>query len=144
MRSYLQIQHARYKDLMEYTVDIDPGLHDAMLPKLTLQPLVENAVEHGIERKEGKCGDIFIWVEENKDGDVLLRVANSGNGVTTEKTEEMNRYLETNEADFGYGVRNVNRRIELLFGQEYGLHYDVNAYQGVTVTVHLPGIPSRE
>ena len=141
---YVVIQNMRYDNRIHLYISVDDKYQKVMLPKLTLQPMVENAVEHGIERKEGKCGDIFIWVEENKDGDVLLRVANSGNGVTTEKTEEMNRYLETNEADFGYGVRNVNRRIELLFGQEYGLHYDVNAYQGVTVTVHLPGIPSRE
>ena len=138
---YMVIQNMRYDDRIHLNISVEEKYQKVSLPKLTLQPLVENAIEHGIERKEGKSGDIFIWVEENTEGDILLRVANSGSGITKEKTEEMNRYLDTDEADFGYGVRNVNRRIQLLFGQEYGLHYDVNTYRGVTVTVHLPGVP---
>ena len=76
VRSYLQIQHARYQDIMEYTLDIDPGLHDAMLPKLTLQPLVENALYHGIKLKRAK-GTIRITAAL-EDGCVLLRVEDNG------------------------------------------------------------------
>ncbi|MCI5901542.1 MAG: sensor histidine kinase [Blautia sp.] len=140
---YMVIQNMRYDDRIHLEISVEEKYQKVSLPKLTLQPLVENAIEHGIERKEGKSGDIFIWVEENTEGDIPLRVANSGSGMTKERTEEMNRYLDTDEADFGYGVRNVNRRIQLLFGQEYGLHYDVNTYRGATVTVHLPGVPCR-
>ncbi len=135
---YVLIQNMRYDNRLHLDMNVDEKYRQVLLPKLTLQPLVENAVEHGIARREGTSGNIFIWVEENGNGNIILRVANSGNGMTKERVAQMNEYLETNAADFGYGVRNVNKRIQLLFGQEYGLHYEVNAWQGVTAAISLP------
>lgn len=136
IRYYMLIQNMRYDNRIHLDIQVESRYMDTLLPKLTLQPLVENAIEHGISRNTGKSGEIRIWVEE--DGDIFLRIEDSGHGMTQEKAEEMNRYIHTNDADFGYGVRNVNRRIELLFGEKYGLEYAVNRHQGVTATVRLP------
>lgn len=135
---YVLIQNMRCDNRLHLEINVDEKYRQVLLPKLTLQPLVENAVEHGIERREGASGNIAIWVEETGHGDLMLRVANSGSGITEARVWQMNEYLKTNEADFGYGVRNVNRRIQLLFGQEYGLHYEVNTWQGVTAAILLP------
>lgn len=117
-------------------IRVDERYSSIMLPKLTLQPLIENAIEHGIGRKDGKGGKIRIWIEAEQD--VLLKISDTGTGITPEKIEEMNRYLHDEEVELGYGVRNVNRRIELLFGEHYGLEYAENANHGVVVTVRLP------
>lgn len=141
---YVLIQNMRYDNRLHLDINVEERYRQTRLPKLTLQPLVENAVEHGIERREGVSGNIAIWVEETGDGDLLLRVANSGSGMTDARVAQMNEYLKTNEADFGYGVRNVNRRIQLLFGERYGLHYEVNMWQGVTAVILLPMEEERE
>ena len=135
VRSYLQIQHARYKDIMEYTVDIDPGLHDAMLPKLTLQPLVENALYHGIKLKRAK-GTIRITATL-ADGCVLLRVEDNGVGITPQRLAQLRDAMERQER-VGFGLSAVNQRLRLQFGPEYGLRLDSEEGQGTTVTARIP------
>ena len=135
VRSYLQIQHARYKDIMEYTVDIDPGLHDAMLPKLTLQPLVENALYHGIKLKRAK-GTIRI-TGRLEDGCVLLRVEDNGVGMTRERLSQLRSAMERQER-VGFGLSAVNQRLMLQFGPEYGLRIDSEEGVGTTVTARIP------
>lgn len=137
IKYYLLIQNMRYDHRVELEVCVDERYNDMMMPKLTLQPLVENAIEHGIGRSGGKGGRIRIWIEEEQQ-DVLLKLSDSGTGITPEKIEEMNRYLHEEEVELGYGVRNVNRRIELLFGDHYGLEYAENENHGAVVTVRLP------
>lgn len=135
VRSYLQIQHARYKDIMEYTVDIDPGLHDAMLPKLTLQPLVENALYHGVKLKRAK-GTIRI-TGRLEDGCVLLRVEDNGVGMTRERLSQLRSAMERQER-VGFGLSAVNQRLMLQFGPEYGLRIDSEEGLGTTVTARIP------
>ena len=135
VRSYLQIQHARYKDIMEYTVDIDPGLHDAMLPKLTLQPLVENALYHGIKLKRAK-GTIRI-TGRLEDGCVLLRVEDNGVGMTRERLSQLRSAMERQER-VGFGLSAVNQRLMLQFGPEYGLRIHSEEGLGTTVTARIP------
>ncbi len=137
IKYYMVIQNMRFDHKIELEIHVDECYKKILLPKVTLQPLVENAVEHGIERNEGGKGKIRIWVEAENE-DVLLKISDTGSGITPEKIEQMNRYLHAVETDFGYGVRNVNRRIELLFGEHYGLEYEENENHGVTVTVRLP------
>ena len=135
VRSYLQIQHARYKDIMEYTVDIDPGLHDAMLPKLTLQPLVENALYHGVKLKRAK-GTIRI-TGCLEDGCVLLRVEDNGVGMTVQRLTQLRSAMERQER-VGFGLSAVNQRLMLQFGPEYGLRIDSEEGVGTTVTPRIP------
>lgn len=135
VRSYLQIQRARYKDIMEYSVDIDPKIRGALLPKLTLQPLVENALYHGIKLKRG-LGHIRItgWTEA---GHVFLQVADNGVGMPQERLAHLRRAMETEER-VGFGVSAVNQRLKLMFGREYGLTIDSREGIGTTVTIRIP------
>lgn len=135
VRSYLQIQHARYKDIMEYTVDIDPQLHDAMIPKLTLQPLVENALYHGIKLKRAR-GTIRIsgGVE---DGCILLRVEDNGVGMTAERLNQLRQAMEHDER-VGFGLSAVNQRLRLQFGPGFGLNVTSVEGEGTTVAARIP------
>ena len=135
VRSYLQIQHARYKDILEYTLDIDPQLRGVMIPKLTLQPLVENALYHGIKLKRA-VGHIRIsgWREDNH---VILQVSDNGVGMTQERLEHLRKAMESDER-VGFGVTAVNQRLQLQFGREYGLSITSREGVGTTVTARIP------
>ncbi len=137
VRYYLLIQNKRYGDIIHYNMRVDDSFMDVKIPKLTLQPLVENSVYHGIHIKEGMSGTVTIEAERSEGG-ILLMVSDSGKGMAQDQIEEMNNSISNYDEEFGYGVRNVNRRIELTFGNEYGLHYRINGDGGVTVEILLP------
>lgn len=137
VRCYLVIQNKRYGDIINYCMRVEDIYMDIKIPKLTLQPLVENSIYHGIRIKEGCSGTVCIDAEKTEEG-ILLKVMDSGKGMAQEQIEEMNNFISNYDEEFGYGVRNVNRRIELLFGKEYGLHYLINENGGVTVEILLP------
>lgn len=133
---YILIQNMRSDYKIELDIQVEECYNDILLPKLTLQPLVENAVEHGIRGRIGTSGKICIRVE--KEQDILIKISDSGNQMTREKIEEMNHFLRIEEPDFGYGVRNVNRRIQLLFGERFGLEYAETETHGTVVSIRLP------
>ncbi len=138
VKNYLIIQNMRYDKVIYSRFEIAEDCRNAMMPKITLQPLVENSIYHGIRVKDGESGEITITAcrEENN---VLVTVADNGSGMTEEEIEEMNRSIQKTGSESGYGIRNVNRRLKLLFGEEYGLYYSANKSGGITVTVRLPG-----
>ena len=135
VRSYLQIQQARYKDILEYEIDIDDSLGSVMLPKLTLQPLVENALYHGIKLKRA-LGLISIrgWARGDQ---VLLEVKDNGVGMTKERLEELRASLDS-ENKVGFGLSAVNQRLRLQFGPPYGLCIESTSGEGTTVTARIP------
>lgn len=135
---YLFIQNQRFGGLIETEVDVEETLKEIKVPKITLQPLVENAIYHGIGIKEGKKGKIRISARQQKES-ILLEIEDTGTGLTVEKVEQMNQFLLEDEEEFGYGVRNVNKRIKLLFGSQYGLHYRLGEKGGALVEIYLPG-----
>ncbi len=135
VRSYLQIQHVRYKSVMDYTVDIDPALHPALIPKLTLQPLVENALYHGIKLKRSVG---MIQISGKREGSIIvLQVADNGVGMTAERLEALRRAMESNTR-VGFGLSAVHQRLQLQFGREYGLSIASQDGIGTTVTVRIP------
>lgn len=137
IRSYLVIQNMRYDNIIELEDNIPEEFYFLQIPKMTLQPLIENAIYHGIRIKEGEKGKITLDIR--KEGkDVYLMIQDSGNGMSPEKIQEMNQSISQYDEKFGYGVRNVNKRIELMFGKEYGLHFSQNELGGLTVEIHLP------
>ena len=136
-RNYLIIQNMRYDNIIGSEFSIDESATDAKIPKLTLQPLVENSIYHGMKVKEGKTGTVFIRVLRKQEN-VLITLADTGTGMSQQQIDEMNAQLSTYEESFGYGVRNVNKRIQLLYGEEYGLYYLRNESGGVTVEITLP------
>lgn len=137
IESYLIIQNMRYDNIIDLEDKIPEAFYNVKIPKMTLQPLIENAIYHGIRVKEGGKGRVALSIEK-KGKDVYLLVEDSGTGMSQEKIDEMNRSISRHDETFGYGIRNVNRRIELMFGAEYGLRYFKNEQGGVTVEVHLP------
>ena len=120
---------------MDYTIQIDPALRETRLPKLTLQPLVENALYHGIKLKRGK-GCIYI-TSRGEGADVLLQITDDGAGMTAVRLEELNRAIESGER-VGFGLVTVHERLRLLFGPPYGLTLSSREGVGTTVTVRVP------
>lgn len=137
MKNYLIIQNMRYDNIIGSEIQIEESCKETMIPKLTLQPLVENSIYHGIKVKEGKKGSVFL--KAVREGDhVLIILADTGSGMTQAQIDAMNLQLSEYDESFGYGVRNVNKRIELLYGNDYGLYYLRNEFGGVTVEIQLP------
>jgi two-component system sensor histidine kinase YesM len=135
VENYLTIQEMRYKDKMESYIDIPEEFLEVMIPKMTLQPLVENSIYHGLRVKQSKG---FIKITAVREGeDLIVKVIDNGIGMVPDQIKSLNRTLEDNDSGVGYGVRNVHRRIKLFYGNPYGLFYESNEYGGVTVNVRL-------
>jgi two-component system sensor histidine kinase YesM len=135
IRSYLEIQQVRYRDLMEYEIHIPEELKNFILPKLTLQPLVENALYHGIKTKRRKG---LIRVSGRVQNECLiLEVADDGSGMTQERLEEVRESLVDGRRE-GFGMRTVHQRIQILFGSEYGLSVESEPDTGTRIIVTLP------
>ncbi len=135
VKSYLEIQKIRYSDILEYEIQIPDSLLNYTIPKLTLQPLVENAIYHGIKHKRG-IGCISITGVEEEDG-IAIVVADNGGGMTTEKLEEL-RAEVYEDRHTGLGLINVHKRITLYCGPGYGLFFESQAGEGTQVTVRIP------
>lgn len=133
--SYLQIQQARYKDIMRYTVNIAPELKGALIPKLTLQPLVENALYHGVKLKR-ELGHIYV-TGRIEGADILLQVTDDGVGMPPEWLAQLTRSIEEGER-VGFGLSTVHERLQLFFGPPYGLSISSQPGVGTTVTIRIP------
>ncbi len=133
--SYLQIQQARYKDIMRYTVNIAPELRSAMIPKLTLQPLVENALYHGVNLKRG-LGHIYVTGRGEGD-EILLQVTDDGVGIPPEWLAQLTRSIEQGER-VGFGLSTVHERVQLFFGPSYGLSISSQPGAGTTISIRIP------
>ena len=137
IRSYLSIQEFRYADILEYEIDIDPSLYEYTILKLTLQPLVENALYHGIKNKRGK-GKITVRGYEKEDH-IYLEVADNGIGMDEEELEQLQKKLKGETPhERGFGLGNVNERIRLNYGPEYGITFRSCKGEGTTATVCIP------
>ncbi|WP_019914660.1 sensor histidine kinase [Paenibacillus sp. HW567] len=136
VRDYLSIQQIRYSDVFNFKIDIDPDILPCIIPKLTLQPLVENAIYHGLKTK-GSFGELNIkgYMEEGK---VILKITDDGVGMSEERLHALETAMKGQEKPVGYGVSSVHERIRLYFGPEYGLHITSKPGQGTEITVDLP------
>ncbi len=133
--SYLQIQQVRYKDILTFSVDIDPDIKGVRMPKLTLQPLVENALYHGVKLKRAAG---HISVTGRLDGeDIVLTVTDDGAGMTEERLIQIRQSLESKER-VGFGLTTVHERLQLFFGDQYGLSVESREGEGTTVTARIP------
>lgn len=136
VKNYLVIQQFRYRDILEYNIDCDTELFKCSLPKILIQPLVENAIYHGIKPKLGN-GAIRISVFE-EDDILKIVVKDDGVGMNKEKLNQIKNNLDKHYTGNNYGLYNVSRRIFLNFGEDYGLDIDSEKNAGTTVTVRLP------
>lgn len=138
VRSYLEIQQVRYQDILEYEIAVPKELFGYHIPKITIQPLVENALYHGIKNKRGK-GKILISGEAREDGFVLV-IKDNGIGMTPERLEQVLQGIygkEPTESNI-YGLYNVNERIVLHYGEDYGIEIESYYGEGSEVIIHLP------
>lgn len=132
--SYLEIQQSRYRDIMEFEIRIPKELEGVMVPKLTLQPLAENALYHGIKNKRGK-GKILIEGFDLGE-DMMLRVTDNGQGMTPERLKEVQDAICTGERA-GFGLAAVSERIALYYGAGYGLRISSIEGEGTVIEVYL-------
>ena len=138
VRSYLEIQQIRYQDILDYEIDVPEELYINEIPKITVQPVVENALYHGIKEKRGG-GKISVTGREDG-GDYIITVSDNGIGMGPDRLKEVRDGLTDSSPDSKkiYGLYNVNQRIKLDFGDEYGLSIDSVYDEGTTVTIRLP------
>lgn len=135
--SYITIQNMRFDDILSVTWDIPAELHYLEIPKITLQPLVENAIYHGIKPVENRKGHVDISGRQEEDC-LILVVADDGIGMPQEEINRLNHTIDQLINDGSYGVKNVHKRLEIRYGKGYGLHYAKNEAGGITVTIRLP------
>ena len=144
VRNYLMIQHMRFKNRFSYTIEAEDEVLELASLKLMLQPLVENAIYHGMEFMDGD-GEIFIsaWKEGE---DLYLKVSDNGLGMTEEQVARLFSDMPHTGSSrgAGIGVKNVNERIRLYFGSEYGLSIESEPDEGTVVTIHLPAVAYSE
>jgi two-component system sensor histidine kinase YesM len=132
----------RYKDKLDYSIRVDDAVLDYKTIKVVLQPIVENAIYHGIKNKRGP-GTIVIRSEEAEE-DILLQVIDNGAGMDEEKIRKLllpgpgPESEPGREAGRGVGISNVNRRLQLYFGAKYGLSFESVPGEGTTVTIRIP------
>ena len=138
--SYLQIQKYRYKNRFTYHFEVDPGCLDYLCNKITLQPIIENAINHGLDLmvEEG-----HITVEVCPDGqDILFRVRDDGVGMTPEQVAAI---LNKGPSDrTGIGIKNVNDRLKIYFGKQYGLRIDSVPDEGTCVEIRMPKVRQED
>ena len=138
IESYLKIQKFRYQDIMDYEIDIAEDMNEYMIPKLTLQPLVENALYHGIKNKRGG-GTIRItgYLEE---GNMVFLVEDNGKGMTEDALEKLKKDIQKEKRDKnidGFGLGNVNQRIRHYYGEQYGMDIQSVENDGTKVKITL-------
>ena len=133
--SYLEIQQIRYSDILRYRIDIPDQLLDCRVPKLILQPLVENALYHGIKNRRG-MGTITV-TGESDGNDMVLRVSDNGAGMDAEQVRILQAGIYE-DRHTGLGLVNVHKRIRLYCGEPYGLFFESEAGKGSTVSIRLP------
>lgn len=146
IRGYLEIQQVRYQDILDYEIAIDPELYQYRILKLTLQPLVENSLYHGIKYKRAK-GKIWVTGTMQRGalsgGDrILLCVQDNGAGMDSEEVERLQAEIQKpcKETEKGFGLANVNERIRMNFGMEYGMTIESEKGSGTKVSILIPAV----
>ena len=143
IRSYLEIQKARYQDILSYEIQVAPELYPYETLKMTLQPLVENALYHGVKNK--RSGGV-IRISGERDGKLIrFKVEDDGIGMNAEALTHLQEEIRRpcKETDTGFGMANVNERIRMNFGADYGLMIESEEGKGTRVWVTIPAVLSE-
>ena len=144
-RSYMNIQLVRYKERFQVEFDIDEELNDYCTVKLIVQPILENAIYYGVGNMDEDDGGMITVRGEKKGDDIYLSVEDNGMGMSEDTVE--NILKDNNKVPkhgSGVGLINVHNRIQLMFGNEYGLEVYSEADEGTKIVIHIPAIPFTE
>jgi len=149
VRCYLEIQKLRYSNILDYKIEVDEDILTGAILKLTLQPLVENALYHGIKNKR-KGGTITARAKRASEDEVMLEIIDDGVGFTPYKLSRLQAALDEDAGKIvfsgsGFGIENVHKRIQLYYGKQYGVVVQSKYQEGtrVTVTIPLKEIPNN-
>lgn len=136
--NYLSIQKLRYVEYLDFTVEVDEEIYPYQIPRLTLQPLVENSIYHGLKQKEDK-GLLTIkgYLAEKT---VTIEVTDDGIGISDELIDRILSQPESHHKNSDFGLYSVNSRIKLLYGDQYGIRIESRMNEYTRVTVILPAI----
>ena len=141
VRQYMVIQQTRFRDRLGYEVDVDPEILPCKIIKMVLQPIVENAISHGIE-PEGGVGTIRIHGFRSENG-CMLMVCDDGVGMDAEQLAQLKRFINGRDTvrmhgrGHGVGLRNIHNRLKLYYGEQYGLKIESTPGGGTTVVVQI-------
>ncbi|GAA0376249.1 cache domain-containing sensor histidine kinase [Bacillus horti] len=141
VKNFLVVQEHRFQKKMIVSINVSPELYEEEIVKLTLQPIIENAIHHGL-RKMNYEGVISITASVEKEF-LLVQIQDNGVGISMQRMEEIQRRLASDQAHeiskhMGIGVSNVDRRIKLVFGQEYGLRISSSEGEGTNIQMRFP------
>ena len=135
-RTYLEIQKVRYKDKIQYNFQTGTNLNQECVPKLIIQPLVENAIYHGLKpKKQGGSIDIIVTKET---GFLHIEVRDNGVGMTAKQLTELKRNLKDSVESDHYGLYNINERLKYTFGEDYQIRVDSQQNLGTIVLLKIP------
>lgn len=135
---YMRLQNMRFGNTADFVVDIPDSMMDISIPTLIFQPIIENALLHGILEKESKSGTIVItgWIESDA---AVIIISDDGVGIPQSKLNTLLTEKEEQTKGSGHiGVYNTHRRLQILFGAQYGLNYKSTPGQGTDVEIHIP------
>ncbi len=142
VKNYLAIQKMRYKDKLEYEIEVEPSVKFVQIIKLVLQPLVENAIYHGLKYKEG-MGHLSIRAYM-KETQVCIEIADDGVGMTQEVLDHIFDQHKIDSSRNGVGVYNVQQRLQLYYGEDYGVRFVSSPNEGTTAIVSIPASGGEE
>ncbi len=135
-RSYLTIQKMRYKDKLEFQIQVDAQIMGVPIIKLVLQPLIENAIYHGLKYKEGKG---LLIVRGYREGEnAVIQIRDNGAGMDEQTLAHIFEKHKVNYRSNGVGVYNVQKRLQLYYGMDYGITYSSRQGEGTTASIVIP------
>lgn len=140
VRSYLDIQKFRYEELFDYEMEFEPEIMKCEVLKLSLQPMVENALYHGIKESDLEKGTIWIRGYAESAQVIVLKVEDNGAGMSQECCDKLNDWMnqkERGENVKAFGSLNVNDRVKMAYGEEFGLHYELRPGGGVIAEIRI-------
>ncbi|MBM7582215.1 two-component system sensor histidine kinase YesM [Caldicoprobacter guelmensis] len=135
LEDYIIIQKYRYGERLKFSMDIPQDYWECMIPKLSLQPIVENSIQYGLEKIVGVC-EIKVWIEP-LEKELKIWIEDNGPGMDKDFVEKLNRG-EIESRGSGIGIKNINERIKIIFGLEYGVNVSSVLGEGTKVCIFIP------
>lgn len=136
IKNYLILQRYRYIDVLDYRIDVEDAAKLYMIPKLLIQPIVENAIYHGIKPKLSKRSILQIQVSM-RDGDICITIYDNGVGMSQEKLKEIQKRVDSDVRKPSFGIYSVQKRIQLIYGKQYGLKVESKENEYTKVTLRI-------
>ena len=143
LKQYADLQRLRYGESFDVIIEYEEGLSDCLLPSLLIQPLLENAIIHGVGQKGSRDGVIAVSARTKK-GKLVIEVEDNGAGMTMEKAERLLSEAHDLKKGVHIGIKNIDERIKLYYGQAYGIRIESSPGEGTKAMINVPVIHKGE